>query len=81
MDNNIAERGLRCALIRRRLSFGSNSEDGAKFTAIMHSVHGIDGLRWLTACAKNGGKPPDGLSPWLPWTMSEARKRKVTAPG
>ena len=91
MDNNVAERGLRCAVIRRRLSFGSNSEDGAKFTAIMHSVvgtlsmHGIDVLRWLeawlTACAKNGGKPPDDLSPWLPWTMSEARKRKFTAPG
>ena len=91
MDNNIAERALRCAVIRRRLSFGSNSEDGAKFTAIMHSVvgtlsmHGIDVLRWLeawlTACANNGGKPPHDLSPWLPWTMSEARKRKFTAPG
>ena len=91
MDNNIAERGLRCAVIRRRLSFGSNSEDGAKFTAIMHSVvgtllmHAIDVLRWLEAwlkaCAKNGGTPPDDLSPWLPWTMSEARKRKFTAPG
>ena len=90
MDNNVAERGLRCAVIRRRLSFGSNSEDGAKFTAIMHSVvgtlsmHGIDVLRWLeawlTACAKNGGKPPDDLAPWLPWTMSEARRRKFTAP-
>ena len=91
MDNNVAERELRCAVIRRRLSFGSNSEDGARFTAIMHSVvgtlsmHGIDLLRWLqawlTACAKNGGKPPDDLAPWLPWTMSEARKRKFTAPG
>ena len=91
MDNNVAERGLRCAVIRRRLSFGSNSEDGAKFTAIMHSVvgtlsmHGIDVLRWLeawlTACANNGGRPPDDLSPWLPWTMSEARRRKFTAPG
>ena len=90
MDNNVAERALRCAVIRRRLSFGSNSEDGAKFTAIMHSVvgtlsmHGIDVLRWLqawlTACVNNGGKPPHDLSPWLPWTMSEARKRKFTAP-
>ena len=91
MDNNVAERGLRCAAIRRRLSFGSNSADGAKFTAIMHSVvgtlsmHGIDVLRWLeawlTACANNGGRAPDDLSPWLPWTMSEARRRKFTAPG
>ena len=91
MDNNAAERALRGPVIGRRLSFGSNSEDGAKFTAIMYSVigtlsmNGIDVLRWLEAwlkaCAKNGGKPPDDLSPWLPWSMSEERRRKFTAPG
>ena len=91
MDNNPAERGLRGAVIRRRLSFGSNSEDGAKFTAIMHSVvgtlsmNGIDVPRWLeawlTACAENGRRPPHDLSPWLPWSMSEARRLELTAPG
>ena len=91
MDNNAGERALRGPVIGRRLSFGSNSEDGAKFTAIMYSVvgtlsmNGIDVLRWLEAwldaCAKNGGKPPDDLSPWLPWSMSEARRRKFTTPG
>ena len=88
-DNNAGERALRGPVIGRRLSFGSNSEDGAKFTAIMYSVigtlsmNGIDVLRWLEAwlkaCAKNGGKPPDDLSPWLPWTMSEERRRKFSA--
>ena len=91
MDNNSAERAFRKAVIGRRLSFGSDSEDGAKFTAIMYSVvgtlamNGIDVRRWLEAwlkaCAKNGGKPPDDLSPWLPWSMSEKRRRKFTAPG
>ena len=91
MDNNAAERGLRGAVIGRRLSFGSDSEKGADFTAIMYSVvstlsmHGIDVLRWLeawlAACAENGRKPPDDLSPWLPWSMSEARKREFMAPG
>ncbi len=71
------------------MSFGSNSEDGAKFTAVTYSVigtlsmNGIDVLRrleaWLKACAKSGGKPPDDLSPWLPWTMSDERRRKFTA--
>ena len=89
MDNNAGERAIRGPAIGRRLSFGSNSEDGAKFTATMYSVigtlsmNGIDVLRWLeawlNACAENGGKPPDDLSPWLPWTMSEARRRKFTA--
>ena len=87
--DNLAERVLRGPVIGRRLSFGSNSGDGAKFTAIMYSVigmlsmNGIDVLRWLEAwleaCAKNAGNPPDDLSPWLPWSMSEARRRKFTA--
>ena len=73
------------------MSFGSDSEKGAEFTAIMYSVlgtlsmNGIDVLRWLQAwleaCAKNGRQPPDHLSPWLPWSMSEKRKRELMAPG
>lgn len=91
MDNNRAERALRGAVIGRRLSFGSDSEHGAELTAMMYSVvgtlamNGIDVRRWLeewlTACAKHGGHPPQDLSPWLPWSMSEARKRALAAPG
>ena len=90
-DNNRAELALRGAVIGRQLSFGSDSEVGARFTAMMYSVagtlalNGIDVRRWLeawlTACAKNSGKPPDDLSPWLPWTMSEGRRRSFTSPG
>ena len=90
LDNNFAERILRGPAIGRLLSHGSDSVKGAAFTAILYSVvgtlsmNGIDVLRWLeawlTACAKNGGKPPDDLSPWLPWSMSEERRRKFTAP-
>ena len=38
MDNNAAERALRGPVIGRRLSFGSDSETGARFTALMYSV-------------------------------------------
>ena len=91
MDNNEAERILRAPAIGRGLSHGSDSEDGARFTAIMYSVvgtlsmNGLDVLRWLeawlAACAENGRRSPDDLSPWLPWTMSEERRRELTAPG
>ena len=91
MDNNTAERILRAPSIGRRLSFGSSSEKGAAYTAIMYSVVGtlkmnrIDVQRWLqawlTVCAENGGKPPEDLSPWLPWSMSEERRRSFTTPG
>ena len=91
MDNNRGELSLRAAVIGRRLSFGSDSEKGAGFTATMYSVagtlasNGIDVRRWLsewlTACAENGGQPPEDLSPWLPWSMSEERRRELTASG
>ena len=91
MDNNTGERAIRGPVIGRRLSFGSDSETGAGFTATMYSVAGtlaIAGIdirrwlkEWLTACAENGGKPPDDLSPWLPWTMSEERRRELTTSG
>ncbi|MCY4601296.1 MAG: IS66 family transposase, partial [Acidobacteria bacterium] len=91
MDNNLGERLLRDAVIGRRLSFGSDSRTGAHLTALMYSVigtlnlNGIDVLRWLyawlAACAENGGRPPDDLAPWLPWSMEPARRRELTAPG
>ena len=90
MDNNLAERLLRGPVIGRRLSFGSDSEAGARFTALMYSVvgtlnlNGIDVLRWLdawlAACAGNGGRPPDDTAPWLPWSMDDARRRELAAP-
>ena len=91
LTNNLAERILRAPAIGRGLSFGSDSEKGAEFTAIMYSVigtlsmNGIDVLRWLEAwlkaCAENGRQPPEDLEPWLPWSMSEKRKREFMAPG
>ena len=89
MDNNRGELSLRFAVIGRRLSFGSDSEKGAGFTATMYSVagtlaiNGIDVRRWLrewlTACAENGGQPPEDLSPWLPWSMNQERRRELAA--
>ena len=91
MDNNAAERALRGPAIGRQLSFGSDSEKGARFTAMMYSVagtlalNGIDVRRWLqawlTACAKNGGKPPDDLSPWLPWSDERGSQARLHGAG
>jgi len=88
MDNNVAERTLRGAVIGRKLSFGSDSEEGARLTALMYSVvetlalNRIDVRLWLTewlkACAANGGRAPPDLSQWLPWSMSRKRRRTLT---
>ena len=49
------------------------------------ALNGIDVLHWLEAwleaCAKNAGRPPDDLSPWLPWSMNEERRRAFMAAG
>ena len=83
MDNNRAKLALRSAVIGRALSFGFDGEKGADFTAMMYSVAGtlaiagIDVRRWLkewlSASGENGGKPPEDLSPRLPWSTGEAR--------
>ena len=90
LDNNFAERLLRGPAIGRRLSFGSDSVAGARFTALMYSVFGtlrLNGINvrrwleeWLAACADGGGRPPDDLSPWLPWSMDAGRRRDMAAP-
>ncbi len=91
MDNSLDERTFRGAVAARKLNFGSDSEEGAAFTAIMDSVIGTLAMNsinvrrwlheWLDACAQNGGKPPDDLDPWLPWSMSPERRRDLTEPG
>ena len=83
MDNNLAERGIRPAVITRKIAYGSQSEGGAQLMSCLYSVmetlriNGINTYRWLVdyleACAANGGEPPRSLSEFLPWTMSEER--------
>ncbi len=91
MDNSEAGRRFRDPVIGRRLSFGSDSEGGAAFTAIMYSLIGtlaMNGIcvrrwlhEWLEACARNRGKAPGDLDPWLPWSMSPERRRDLMEPG
>ncbi len=84
LDNNLSERRFRPEVIRRKLSLGSDSKAGAQAMAVMLSV--VRTLEandiavvpwleaWLSACAANGGHPPEDPGPWLPWTMDEARR-------
>ena len=90
MDNNVAERIQRGPVIGRKLSFGSDSLEGARFSAMMYGIfetlrmNGIDFRTWLddwlVSCAENGGQPPDDLAPWLPWSMDGDRRRALKAP-
>ena len=89
LDNNLAERRFRPEVIRRKLSLGSDSKAGAEGMATMltvvrtlevNDVAVVPWLEaWLSACAANGGRPPEDLGPWLPWTMDEARQAEFRA--
>ena len=90
MDNNFAERGLRPAVIKRKISGGSFSTAGAELTAQILSLsrtlelHQIPVRHWLQDylqhCAEKGGQPPDDLAPWLPWSMRPDRLAALRQP-
>ena len=90
MDNNTSERKIKEWVIGRKISFGSSSVQGAELKAFIHTVLGTVGLNglnvqawlmgWLTECARQGGKPPEDLTNWLPWTMSPSQQRRLEAP-
>ena len=87
MDNNLAERTLRPAVIARKLSYGSKSESAAQLTSCLLSV--VETLRlnrikvydwlldYLAACAANHGEAPSDCREWLPWQMDDVRRRKL----
>ena len=86
LDNNRAERLLRGPAIGRRLSFGSDSEDGEVHgDHVLGGGHALDEwhrhpeLAGHVARSVPCRKPPDDLSP-LPWSMSEERRRELMAP-
>jgi len=90
MDNNKAERNLRNPATGRKHYYGSGAVWSAELAAMLFSIlqtivlWGLNPRHWLqaylTACAENGGKPPTDLTPFLPWTMGEARRNALKQP-
>ena len=90
LDNNIAENTLRGPVTGRKNYYGSGSIWSAELTAMLFSIlntlklSGINPRHWLTAfltaCAKNGGKPPDNLIPFIPWEMDQERCIELSQP-
>ena len=91
MDNNKVERTERGPVVGRKNYYGSGAVWAGELAAIMFSV--LQTLRvweinprvWLTeylqACARAGGKPPDNREEFLPWKMTEARRKEWSLEG
>jgi len=90
MDNNRAENSLRNPATGRKNYYGSGAVWSAELAAMLFSIlqtvmlWGLNPRHWLqdflTACAENGGQPLKDLTPFLPWTMDEARRHALKQP-
>jgi len=90
MDNNKAENSHRNPVTGRKNYYGSGAVWSAELAAILFSIlqtvilWGLNPRHWLhaflTACAENGGQPLTDLTPFLPWTMDEARRNALKQP-
>jgi transposase len=90
MDNNWAENTIRTPVTGRKNYYGSGSIWSAQLAAMLFSIlqtlvlWGINPRHWLIrylqACAENGGKAPRNIDSFLPWSMDEARRTELTRP-
>jgi transposase len=84
IDNNEAERTLRTPVVGRKNFFGSGAIWSAQLSSQCYSIfktlsmNDVNIHQWLemyfNACARNGGRPPDNLSKFLPWDSSARAK-------
>lgn len=90
LHNNRAERLLRNAVILRKNSFGSGSEWSGHMSAKVFTIfqtwliNGLDPqallLDYFHECSKTPGKPPPTFDGFLPWMMSETRRKQFALP-
>lgn len=77
LDNNASERALRNPVVGRKNYYGSRSIWSGCLASMLFSIFSTLAknkadpyqflLAYLTACAKNKGRPPQNLTPFLPW--------------
>ena len=90
MDNNVAERDARQAVVGRKNFYGSGSQWSGQLAVTMYSVlmtmvklWRLNARTWLNAylqaCADNGNRRPPDLNPFLPWAMDVARLATMRA--
>jgi transposase len=86
LDDNQAERDMRGPVVGRKNYYGSGARWAGELAAMMFSLFetlegwDLEPRAWLTAylqeCARAGGKRPEDIEAWLPWEMSESRKKE-----
>jgi transposase len=87
LDNNASERQARGPALGRKNYYGSGALWSGQLAAMLFSLFAtlimakINIRTWLTwfleSCAENGGRVPSDINPFLPWKMSEEKRRAL----
>jgi transposase len=87
LDNNASERQVRGPALGRKNYYGSGALWSGRLAATLFSVFAtltkakINSRKWLTwfleNCAQTGGQVPKDISPFLPWKMSQEKRREM----
>jgi transposase len=87
LDNNASERQARGPALGRKNYYGSGALWSGRLAAMLFSLIAtltlskINIRKWLTwflqSCAENGGQAPADIDPFLPWKMSDERRREM----
>jgi transposase len=91
MDNNASERRGRGPAVARKNFYGSGSEWSGQLAAAAFSIFAtlsmgkINPRKWLTwyfeECAAAGGKVPADIQRFLPWNLSDEKKKDLRDTG
>jgi len=87
LDNNASERQARGPALGRKNYYGSGALWSGRLTAMLFSLFATLALskinirKWLTwflqSRAENGGQAPADVDPFLPWKMTEEKRREM----
>ena len=87
LDNNASERQVRGPAVGRKNYYGSGALWSGRLAAMLFSLFAtltmakINSRKWLTwflqTCAQAGGQAPEDIKPFLPWKMSEEKRREM----
>jgi transposase len=90
MDNNASERRARGPAVARKNFYGSGSLWSGRLAAALFSIFATLSLwklnprKWLTwyfeHCAAAGGKAPEDIQRFLPWSLDAAKRNELGEP-
>lgn len=78
LDNNVAERALKKAILHRKNALFYKTDKGARvgdlFMSLIHTceLNGVDAFHYLTEILRHGGEARKHPDAWMPWNYRAA---------